>query len=72
MADAGIVRASQRVTLACRALSAAVNDMAVARRRDQMPVDDTAQELEIELERVCELAQELERRAERLGVLTGV
>ena len=67
--DPGIERAAERLTLACRALTAAANDLAVAKRRDGAPVDDAAQELEVELERVCALAEQLERRVSGLGVL---
>ena len=67
MTDAGITRGSQRVTLACKALSAAADDLHVAFRRDGMPVDATAHALEAEAERVCELAEELARLASRLA-----
>jgi hypothetical protein len=65
MSDAGISRATERATLACRALSAAADDMYVAFRRDGMPVKRVAYALEAEAERVCELAQQIERLAER-------
>jgi pilus assembly protein TadC len=44
-------------------LSAAADDLAVARRRDGMPIDDAAQSVEAETERVCELAEELRKLA---------
>jgi hypothetical protein len=71
MRDAGMIRAAERVDLACKALSAAVADLHVARDRDDAPVGDTVEKLNTEVERVCELAHELERCAERLGLLTG-
>jgi hypothetical protein len=67
--DAGIVRAAERLTLACRALSAAADDLAIAQRRDGLPVDDEARELNTEVERICELADQLGRRATGLGAL---
>jgi hypothetical protein len=69
MKDAGIRRASERVTLACKALSAAADDLAVAARRDGLLVDETVRSLEVERERVCELAEELSNRARSLGML---
>ncbi len=71
MREAGITRATERLTLACQALSAAANDLIVARDRDELPVSDAADEVSAEVERVCELAQELERRAAQLGTLAG-
>ena len=57
---AGITRAAERVTLACRALSAAADDLAVAARRDGADLDeDTVNSLQAERERVCELSEEL-------------
>ena len=69
MADAGISRAIERAALAARALSAATDDMYVAFRRDGMPVESAAYALEAEAERVCDLAEQLERLAERLACL---
>jgi hypothetical protein len=69
MRDAGIRRASERVTLACKAMSAAADDLAVAARRDGLLIDETVQSLEVERERVCELAAELSNRARSLGTL---
>jgi hypothetical protein len=71
MRDAGIVRATERLALACKALAAAANDLIVARDRDELPVSDAADEVSAEVERVCELAHELERRASELGTLAG-
>jgi hypothetical protein len=70
--DGGISRASERVALACRALSAAATDLDVARRRDGIAVDEAAHALAAETERVCELAEQLGRLAEQLGVLARV
>jgi predicted transcriptional regulator of viral defense system len=60
-------RASERVTLACKALSAAANDLRVAYSRSGMTtVDDAAETVGAETERVCELAEELEKLARNL------
>lgn len=71
MAEAGVSRGSERVTLACRALSAAAADLRVACARDQIPgawaVEDAAEALDAESVRVCELAEELEELAEALA-----
>lgn len=67
--SAGIERAAERLTLACRALSGAANDLAVAKRRDGVPVEDAARELDVEIEHICALAEQLERRVAGLGVL---
>jgi hypothetical protein len=69
MQDVDIARAAERVSLACRALSAAANDLYVAHRRDGATLDDNAHELEAETERVCELAEQLSALAQRLGPL---
>ena len=66
-----VVRAAERVDLACRALSAASNDLFVARRSEGLPVDEAAKALERETERVCELADELVSLARNLGRLSG-
>jgi hypothetical protein len=65
-----IIRATQRVNLACEALKAAARDVLVA-QHENVPLGDTAQELSIEIERVCELADQLERRAAHVGDLAG-
>lgn len=60
------------MTLACKALAAAATDLDVARQRGELSIDAaTADELKAEVERVCELASELERHAENLGALAG-
>jgi hypothetical protein len=60
-------RASERVTLACKALSAAANDLRIAHARCGMTaVDDVADQLGVETERVCELAEELAKLARNL------
>jgi hypothetical protein len=62
--DERIRRAAGRVTLACRALSEAANDLRVAYVRTGMtPVDDAADQVASETERVCELAEELSKLA---------
>jgi hypothetical protein len=63
-------RAAERVALACRALSGAANDLRVAHAQNKvMAVDDAAQQLESEVERVCELAEELSSLAMNLRSL---
>jgi hypothetical protein len=52
-------------------LSAASNDLFVARRTDGLPVDEAAEALEAETERVCEFADELASLARNLGTLAG-
>ncbi|MCW3033265.1 MAG: hypothetical protein JWM60_1610 [Solirubrobacterales bacterium] len=65
--DAEVRRASERVTLACKALSAAANDLRVAHARSGMSaVDDAADRVGTETERVCELAEELAKLAGNL------
>jgi hypothetical protein len=61
-------RAAKRVTLACRALSEATNELRVAHRQSGMATtDDAADQVGAETERVCELAGELEKLATNLG-----
>ncbi len=71
MTEAGVSRGSERVTLACRALSAAAHDLRVACRRDGMlaseAVEGAADALEAEAVRVCELAEELGELADALA-----
>ena len=70
MAEAGVSRGSERVTLACRAMSAAAADLRVACVRDGMPaeaVEGAADALDEEAARVCELAEELGELAEALA-----
>jgi hypothetical protein len=63
MPNADVARAAERVSLACRALSAAANDLHVARQRDDAAMEG-AHELEAETERVCELAEQLSELAD--------
>ena len=72
MRDDAFGRAAERVTLACRALAAAVDDLAVASRVNGTEGDARAQELEVERERVCALAEELTMRAVSLGAFAHV
>lgn len=70
MAEAGISRGSERVKLACRALSAAAADLRLACHLDGMAgeaVEDAADALDAEAARVCELAEELGELAEALA-----
>jgi hypothetical protein len=69
MTDPGMSRAAERVRLACRALSAAANDLRVEHDRNpMMAVDEAAHLLEAEMERVCELAEELTSLATNLTI----
>jgi hypothetical protein len=72
VSNARLTRAVDHVALARSALFAAAGDLVVARYRDEMPIGEVAQDVDLELERVCELAQELERCAQNLGAATGV
>jgi hypothetical protein len=61
-------RAAERVTLACRALSTAASDLRVAHRRSgMMALDDAADQVAAETERVCELAEELVKLGRNLA-----
>lgn len=60
------------MALARSALFAAAGDLVVARYHDEMPVGAVAEDVDVQLERVCELAQELERCAQSLDAATGV
>jgi hypothetical protein len=65
--DAEVRRAAERVTLACTALSSAVNELRVAHTRNRMMViDDAARMVEAETERVCEMAEEVAKLASNL------
>jgi hypothetical protein len=65
--DPAVSRASERVALACRALSAAANDLRVAHARNAITaLDDAADQVGVETERVCELADELVKLAANL------
>jgi hypothetical protein len=60
MTEVGVKRAAERVELACKALSGAANDLRVAHR--QLPttaIDEAADMIGAETERVCEMAEEL-------------
>jgi hypothetical protein len=60
-------RASERVTLACRALTEAVRDLRVAHKQRPIPaVDDAADSVAAETERVCELGEEVAKLAANL------
>jgi len=66
-AEEDVQRAAERVTLACRALSTAANDLRVARKRcGSIAVEDAADQVALETERVCELADELARLGQEL------
>ena len=70
MAEAGVQRGSERVALACKAMSAACADLRAACVRDGMPaaaVEGATDALDAEAERVCELAEELGELAEALA-----
>jgi hypothetical protein len=63
-----IRHASERVTLACRALAAASNELRVVRKRSGMtPVEEAADMVAAEAERVCEMADDLAKLAIKLG-----
>jgi hypothetical protein len=63
MNDHVMLRAVDRVWLACKALDAANSDLRVARELEPTTVDDdTAEALDNEVARVCQLADELARR----------
>jgi hypothetical protein len=66
-----IIRATERVSLACQALKAAANDVLIAQGTESAPLESAAQELAVEVERVCELADQLERCAANVGELAG-
>ncbi|MCW3069076.1 MAG: hypothetical protein JWL67_1701 [Solirubrobacterales bacterium] len=71
MADGTVRRAAERVVLACRALSAAANDLHVAHAQSGITdVDHAADAVGAETERVCQLAEELSRLATELGGVT--
>lgn len=62
-----VTRAAERVELACKALTAAATDLRVAHRQSGLSaVDDAADMVGVETERVCELAEELARLATNL------
>jgi len=69
---APIIRATERVSLACRVLKAAANDVLIAGSNENESLEHAAQDLAVEIERVCELADQLERCAANVGELAGV
>ena len=70
MTDVGMQRAAERVTLACKALSAAANDLRVEYSRYKLTaVENAAEMVETETERVCELAEELANLATNLRTM---
>ena len=71
MRTSPIIRATERVSLACQALKAAANDVLIAQGSEYPPLQDAAQELAVEIERVCELADQLERCAANVGDVAG-
>ena len=67
-ANDGVRHASERVTLACRALAAAASELRVVHKRSGMTtVEDAADMVAAETERVCEMAEELAKLATNLG-----
>jgi hypothetical protein len=69
-ADGDVRRAAERMTLACRALSAAANDLRVAYvRSGTSAVDDAVEQVRSETERVCELAEEVVKLAKNLAAV---
>jgi len=72
MSDARLVRAIDGMTLARGALFAAAGEMILARYSEETPGGDLGQELDLELERLCDLAYELERCAATVGAVSGV
>ena len=67
-----IIRATERVSLACQVLKAAANDVLIAGGNENEPLEHAARDLAVEIERVCELADQLERCAANVGELAGV
>jgi hypothetical protein len=72
MRNAKLSCALTHVTCARKALSLAASDLAVVRYRGSGPLGDASAELTIELERICDLAHELERCAANLGEVASV
>jgi soluble P-type ATPase len=72
MRTAPIIRATERVSLACQVLMAAANDVLIAGSNENGSLEHAAQDLAVEIERVCELADQLERCAANVGELAGV
>lgn len=70
MAEPGVSRGSERVTLACKAMSAAADDLRLACDLDGLAgeaVEDAADALDAEAARICELAEELGELAKALA-----
>ena len=66
--EGDVRRAAERVTLACRALAAAAEDLRAAHAQEAtMAVDDAAVRVGAEMERVCELAEELAKLGRQLA-----
>jgi hypothetical protein len=67
----GIRHASERVTLACRALAAAANELRVVHKQSGLTsVEDAADMVAVETERVCEMAEKLAKLATNLRTRT--
>jgi hypothetical protein len=65
--DGEVARAAERVTLACTALSSAVEELRIAHTRNKMAVVEAAARMvEAETERVCEMAEEVAKLASNL------
>ena len=69
MADGDVDRAAERLRLACRALSAAARDLRVAKDRDAADVTVSTPEIEGEIERVHEMAEQLSEFSRRRNQL---
>ena len=72
MSDARMIRAIDGMAFARGVLFAAAGDMILARYSDEAPGGDVGDELDLELERLCDLAHELERCAATVGAVSGV
>ena len=67
-AECDVRRAGERMTLACRALSAAANDLRVAHARSgETAIDEAVEQVRTETERVCELAEEVVKLGRELA-----
>jgi hypothetical protein len=67
--DPGFSRGIERVNLACKVLSAAGDDLAVASRRDGPPAEGMAHDLEVERERLAAITEELGELAWKLTLV---
>src|ERR1700751_552628 len=72
MSDARLVRAIDGMALARGALFAAAGEIIRARYSEQAPGGDLGEELDHELERLWDLAYELERCAATVGAVSGI